>query len=50
MEVSYDEFEDFAAVANVAYTLVPNFVITPEVSYIDNFSDEFDDAFVDDDR
>jgi hypothetical protein len=41
VQVSYDEMEDFAAVANVAYELVPNFVITPEIAYIDNFNDEF---------
>jgi hypothetical protein len=46
-QVSYDDFEDFAAVANVAYELVPNFVITPEISYVDNFSDDFEDAFGD---
>jgi hypothetical protein len=39
VQISYDDLEDFAAVANVAYTLVPNFVITPEVAYIDNFKD-----------
>ena len=33
--------EDFAIVANVAYEIVPNFVITPEIAYIDNFNDEF---------
>jgi len=33
--------EDFAIVANVAYELVSNFVVTPEIAYIDNFSDEF---------
>jgi hypothetical protein len=38
VQVSYDDFEDFAAVANVAYELVPGFTITPEVAYIDNFS------------
>jgi len=41
VQVSYDEMEDFAIVANVAYELVPNFVITPEIAYIDNFNDEF---------
>lgn len=41
LQVSYDEMEDFAVVANVAYELVPNFVITPEIAYIDNFNDEF---------
>ena len=41
VQASYDQMEDFAIVANVAYELVPNFVITPEIAYIDNFSDEF---------
>ena len=41
VQVSYDEMEDFAIVANVAYELVPNFVVTPEIAYIDNFNDEF---------
>ena len=41
VQASYDEMEDFAIVANVAYELVPNFVITPEIAYIDNFNDEF---------
>jgi hypothetical protein len=40
VQLSYDEMEDFAAVANVQYELVPNFVITPEVSYFDNFDDD----------
>jgi hypothetical protein len=43
VQASYDEMEDFAVVANVAYELVPNFVITPEIAYIDNFNDEFQD-------
>ena len=41
-EVGYDEEEDFSAVANVAYELVPNFTITPEVAYSDNFNDDDD--------
>lgn len=41
VQASYDEMEDFAIVANIAYELVPNFVITPEIAYIDNFNDEF---------
>jgi hypothetical protein len=40
IQLSYDELEDFAAVANVAYELVPNFTITPEISYVDNFDDD----------
>jgi hypothetical protein len=39
LQVSYDDFQDFAAVLNVAYELVPGFTITPEIAYIDNFSD-----------
>ena len=48
VQVSYDDLENFAAVANVAYELVPNFVITPEISYVDNFGD-FEDDFDDED-
>lgn len=40
VQVSYDEMEDFAIVANVAYEVVPNFVVTPEIAYIDNFNDD----------
>ena len=29
--------------------VVPNFVITPEIAYVDNFNDDFDDVFDDDD-
>jgi hypothetical protein len=43
VQLSYDELENFAAVANVNYELVPGFVITPEIVYVDNFSDDFDD-------
>ncbi len=41
LQASYDQLEDLAIVANVAYELVPNFVITPEIAYTDNFNDEF---------
>ena len=41
VQASYDAMEDFAIVANVAYEIVPNFVITPEIAYIDNFNEEF---------
>jgi hypothetical protein len=44
VQLSYDDFENFAAVANVDYELVPGFTITPEIVYVDNFSDEFEDA------
>jgi hypothetical protein len=43
-QTSYDEGENFAAVANVAYELVPGFKITPEVVYADNFNDDDDDG------
>ena len=49
VQASYDEMEDFAVVANVAYELVPNFVITPEIAYIDNFNDAFQDWYEYDD-
>ena len=49
LQVSYDDLEDIAVVANVAYTVVPNFVITPEIAYVDNLNDDFDDLFGDDD-
>jgi hypothetical protein len=42
-QVSYDEDENFAAVANVNYELVPGLVITPEIVYVDNFEDEDED-------
>jgi hypothetical protein len=44
VQLSYDEAENFAAVANVNYTLVPGLVITPEISYVDNLDDDEDDA------
>jgi hypothetical protein len=37
VQLSYDDFEDFAAAANVAYELVPGFKVTPEIDYFDNF-------------
>jgi Porin subfamily len=43
VQLSYDEGENFAAVANVNYELVPGFVITPEIVYVDNFEDDDDD-------
>jgi hypothetical protein len=42
LQLSYDEDENFAAVANVNYELVPGLVITPEISYVDNFDDDDD--------
>ncbi len=43
VQLSYSEDEDFAAVANVAYELVENFTITPEIVYFDNLDDDDDD-------
>ncbi|EHK52969.1 porin [Allomesorhizobium alhagi] len=43
VQLSYDEQENFAAVANVNYELVPGLVITPEIVYVDNFDDDIDD-------
>lgn len=45
VQASYDEMEDFAIVANVAYELVPNFVVTPEIAYIDSFNDDLKDWY-----
>ena len=44
VQISYDDWQNFAAVANVAYELVPGFTITPEVAYYDNF--QSDQCFV----
>ena len=43
VQISYDEGENFAAVANVEYELVPGFRITPEVIYTDNLGDDDDE-------
>ncbi len=40
LQASYDQVEDFAIVANIAYEVVPNFVVTPEIAYMDNFDSE----------
>ncbi|ATU92231.1 porin [Phyllobacterium zundukense] len=42
--LSYEEAGKLAAVLNVNYTLVPGFVITPEIEYV-TFDDDHDDAF-----
>ena len=42
VQLAYDDFENFTAVANMQYTLVPNFTITPEVIYYDNFDGDSD--------
>ncbi|MFU0508050.1 porin, partial [Pseudaminobacter sp. NGMCC 1.201702] len=39
-QLSYDEAENFAAVANVVYEVVPGFAVTPEVNYQDNFDED----------
>ncbi|MDX3927368.1 MAG: porin [Shinella sp.] len=36
-QIAYTEAEDFAANINVALTVVPGFVVTPELVYTDNF-------------
>ena len=41
VQVAYDEGENFAASANIEYELVPGLKITPEVSYADNFDEDF---------
>jgi len=38
-QVSFDDAEELAVAANVAYELVPGFTITPEVVYIKNSED-----------
>ncbi len=43
VQLSYDDLENFAAVANVEYELVNGFRITPEVVYTDNFDTDPDD-------
>ncbi|RUM96380.1 porin [Pseudaminobacter arsenicus] len=44
VQLSYTETEDFAAVAGLAYELVPNLTITPEVNYVDNFDVDGEDG------
>jgi hypothetical protein len=48
LQLSYDESEAFAAVANVEYELVPGLRVTPEVAYYD--SDLGDDDNDEDDE
>lgn len=38
-QLSYDDSETFVAAANVAFTVVPGFVVTPEVVYRDREAD-----------
>ena len=42
LQVAYDDSENFGVAANVDYTLVNGFVITPEVTYSDNFDTDVD--------
>ena len=42
-QVSYDEAQNFAAVLDVPYVLVPGLKITPEIAYVDNFDSGYDD-------
>ncbi|MBS3651340.1 porin [Pseudaminobacter sp. 19-2017] len=44
-EIGWDEAENFSVAANIAYELVPGFVITPEVDYVDNFDVDDSDAW-----
>lgn len=43
-QLSYTDAEDFAVAANIAYTPVPGFTITPEINYFDNFDTPNSDA------
>lgn len=45
VQVAYSDFEDFSVTANVAYELVPNFTITPEIQYLDNFDENDSDSW-----
>jgi len=44
-EIGWDEAENFSVAANIAYELVPGFVVTPEVDYVDNFDVDDSDAW-----
>jgi hypothetical protein len=39
-QVSFDDGDQLAAVANANFTVVPGFVVTPEVAYFDNGDDD----------
>ncbi len=47
VQLAYDDFETFSAVANVSYELVPGFVVTPEIAYAKNYDDDIGSAFDD---
>ncbi|GGB04143.1 porin [Brucella endophytica] len=44
-QVSYTDTKDFAVAANVAFTVVPGFVITTEIDYFDNLDNKVDESF-----
>jgi hypothetical protein len=44
-EVGYDDFDNFSIAANIAYEVVPGFVVTPEIDYVDNFDVDDSDAW-----
>lgn len=44
-QLSYDEADNFAAVANVDFKVVDGFTVTPEVLYMDNFDRKDADAW-----
>ncbi len=43
LEIGYDDFENFSTVVGLDYYLVENFLIKPEIVYVDNFDNELDD-------
>lgn len=43
-QLAYTDAKDFMAAANIAYTPVPGFTITPEIDYFDNFDKPHSDA------
>jgi hypothetical protein len=45
VQLAYDDSENFSAVANVDYELVPGFTITPEIAYGENFDIDESDEF-----
>ena len=45
VQLAYDDYENFSAVANVDYELVPGLTITPEIAYGENFDVDESDAF-----
>ena len=42
VQVAYDDWKDFSAIANVDYELVPGLHLQPEVGYLANFSSDND--------